>query len=247
MQALGLTDTGIKRIINEDSFRVQNYGETILAVLCDGMGGARGGSTASSTGVKVFIDTFTELFNKAAKNIFGKYDFKTMLFTAVAKANNFVFTKSVNEFDLHGMGTTIIACVAANNEYHAINVGDSRLYAIDAANVKLAQITKDHSFVQELIDSGKLTRDEAEKSPKRNLITRALGIDEAVDVDYYSGKFESGTLLLCSDGLYNFVKEEDIYRAGTVYDDLDNCAKALIDKANQNGGGDNITVVMIRH
>jgi protein phosphatase len=125
-------------------------------------------------------------------------------------------------------------------------VGDSRLYLVNDKNFKLAQITKDHSLVQELVDEGVLTKEQAEKSPQKNIITRVLGTEEEVDIDFFTGKYESGIYLLCSDGLTDFVQESDITKYVAQYVDLEHCVSELIAKANGNGGGDNITAVIVK-
>jgi protein phosphatase len=175
------------------------------------------------------------------------------------------------------MGTTMVACVfdKDNDEYYAVNVGDSRLYIIDEKKHELRQITKDHSLVQDLVDIGALTKEQAEKSPKKNIITRVLGMDYEVDVDFYSDKYESGVFLLCSDGLNDYVSEDDIVKLVSQWvqsiqtmqngdndgsggiggngngnesgnaENIEGCLASLISKANENGGGDNITAVII--
>ena len=237
----GKTHTGIKRSakINEDSFFAEKINDIYLAVVCDGMGGVKGGNVASSLAVQSFVETAIELLPNSA-------DYRDILFASVAKANDIVFKTAQNDRDLEGMGTTVVACIFDGNEYYVVNVGDSRMYIIDDKTRSVSQITKDHSLVQELVENGTMTKEQAEKSPNKNILTRVLGVDDIVDVDFYKGKYESGIILLCSDGLYNYAEESDIAKYISKYEDIEHCANELIIKANENGGGDNITAVMIK-
>jgi protein phosphatase len=228
--------------MNEDAFFAEKINEHIyLAVVCDGVGGAKGGNVASSTAVKEFVKEFRKLAEKSD-------DYKAILNCAVASANETVFLKALARPELRGMGTTMVAFAfnAELREYYAANVGDSRLYLIDDKTFTLAQISKDHSFVQDLVDEGVLTKEQAEVSPQKNIITRVLGMEEEGTIDYFDGKYESGIFLLCSDGLCDYVKESDIKKYVAQYVDLNHCLNELIDKANENGGGDNITAVVVR-
>jgi len=237
----GKTHTGKKRSakVNEDSFYAGMIKDIYLAVVCDGMGGARGGNIASSLAVEAFVETVTE-FLAASSN------YRDILFAAVAKANERVFSAAKEDDGLMGMGTTLVACIFNGKEYYAVNIGDSRMYIIDDKKYGITQITKDHSLVQELVDSGAMTKEQAEKSPNKNILTRVLGTDDSVDVDFYKSKYKSGILLLCSDGLYNYTEESDIAKYVSQYDDIDHCIDELIKKTNENGGGDNITAVIIK-
>ena len=237
----GKTHTGLKRKAktNEDSFFVAKIKDIYLAVVCDGMGGAKGGEVASALAVKSFVETVSELLPDSA-------DYRDILFASVAKANDDVFKTAQNDRELAGMGTTVVACIFDGAEYYAVNVGDSRMYIIDEKGGFINQITKDHSLVQELVEKGTMTKEQAEKSPNKNILTRVLGIDDIVDVDFYKGKYESGTILLCSDGLYNYAEESDMAKYISQYEDIERCADELIIKANDNGGGDNITAVIIK-
>ena len=241
MPIVGKTDTGKQRKMNEDYFFAEKIDDIYLAVVCDGMGGMKGGDVASSTAV----NDFTETFKKGALE---SKDYETILTSAVASANETVLLKTVARPELRGMGTTLIAFVfdTSMQEYYAANVGDSRLYLIDDKTYTLTQITKDHSHVQDLVEQGVMTKEEAENSPLKNYITRVLGTDEELKVDFFKGKYESGIFLLCSDGLTNYVTEADIKKYVSQYVDLEHCIDELIDKANENGGGDNITAVIIK-
>ena len=237
----GKTHTGKKRSsrINEDSFFVDKINDIYLAVVCDGMGGANGGSIASSRAVKSFVETVRTLLSDSSS-------YRDILFAAVANANDSVFSEAKNKKELEGMGTTLVACIFDGKEYYVINIGDSRMYIIDDKSYTLNQITKDHSLVQELVDSGAMTKEQAEKSPNKNILTRVLGTDDVIDVDYYKGEYTSGIMLLCSDGLYNYADRSDIINYISQYDDIEHCVDELITKANENGGGDNITAIIIK-
>ncbi|MCL2096131.1 MAG: Stp1/IreP family PP2C-type Ser/Thr phosphatase [Oscillospiraceae bacterium] len=242
----GKTNTGIKRSAkaNEDSFYADKINGVCLAVVCDGVGGARGGNIASSLAVKSFVETVTRSLENSPASKSNSY--REILFAAVARANDAVFSAAKDNFELEGMGTTMVACLFDGREYYAINVGDSRMYLIDDKNTVMNQITKDHSLVQEMVDSGVMTKEQAEKSPNKNIITRVLGHDDVVNADLYVSKYESGIFLLCSDGLHDYVGAGDIARYISHYDDIDHCIDELITKANDNGGGDNITAVIIK-
>jgi protein phosphatase len=237
----GKTNTGKKRKtkVNEDSFYAGALKDVCLAVVCDGVGGARGGNIASSLAVKSFVDTVIESLNDSS-------NYEGILLAAVAKANDKVFSAAKTNRYLEGMGTTIVACIFDGSEYYAVNIGDSRMYLIDDKNCRMNQITKDHSLVQELVESGMMTKEQAAKSPNKNIITRVVGSADTVCADFYRSKYESGILLLCSDGLHDYVDESDIAKYISQYDDVEHCIDELIDKANKNGGGDNITAVIIK-
>jgi protein phosphatase len=241
MPIVGKTDTGKQRRMNEDAFFAEKINDVYFALVCDGMGGARGGNVASSTAVKDCAEAFR-------KSIEQSKDYAAILMSAVASANDAVFVKALAQPELRGMGTTIAAFAfdTESREYYAANVGDSRLYLVDDNNFTLTQITKDHSHVQELVEKGVMTKEEAENSPMKNLITRVLGTNEEVNIDLFTGRYESGIFLLCSDGLSNYVKENDIVKYVAQYVDLQHCVSELIAKANENGGGDNITAVIVK-
>lgn len=239
MDIKGATNVGLKRKTNQDYFFAEKVGDVYLSVVCDGMGGANGGNIASENSVKIFVSTFEELLGISS-------DYKIILLAAVTKANDDIYTLSRTDPDLKGMGTTMVACVLHEDRYYIVNVGDSRLYFIDKNKLTLRQVTKDHSLVQEMLESGKLTPKEAEDYPKKNIITRAIGIDETVVADISEGTYNGELILLCSDGLYNFITKEDIVKIVTSYEDINVCIDELVRTANENGGGDNITAVVMR-
>lgn len=242
----GLTDTGRVRKKNEDSI---GYDSALgLVVLADGMGGHRGGEIASSITVDTIIDKIQQQLPQILP---GKIDAETgfsmesiCLQNAVEFANKLVYETAEANPEHKGMGTTVVALQFYNNTLSLAHIGDSRCYRLRAD--KLEQITKDHSLLQELIDRGFYTPEEARKSMNRNLVTRALGIDSVVVTDIQEDVvLKNDIYLLCSDGLTDLVEDEDIYLTITRFsDNLEVAAKQLITKANQNGGKDNISVML---
>lgn len=240
MKIVAKTDKGMVRSTNQDAYAVGELpGEVVWAVVCDGMGGAAGGNIASALAVKVISEKITSSYNENMRDA----SIKNLLDSAIAASNIEVYDMAYSRADLEGMGTTVVAAIVRNNVAHIAHVGDSRAYLVDGENVK--QLTVDHSFVQSLIDKGEITPEEAENHPNKNVITRAIGVDKHVEAEYDSADMkESETLILCSDGLSNYVSNEEIsadIKDGQYYA----FAERLVTRANNNGGGDNITVVAI--
>lgn len=241
MISYGKTDTGKLRPKNEDSFKISEGDDFVSAVVCDGMGGVHGGAVASELAICVYTDVLFKEIGKSGGLLTGQ-TVKSAMLAAVKAANTAVFERAAADEALSGMGTTLVACFVRNGAAFAVNVGDSRLYGLSGG--KLRQVTKDHSYVQLLIDSGRITESEAETHPNRNVITRALGISESVEADFFTIKEFDG-LLLCSDGLINYTTDEG--RASVLSADTSVKSKvnALIKSANVGGGGDNITVILL--
>ena len=245
---MGLTDTGIVRAKNEDCIGFDSA--LGLVVLADGMGGHRGGEIASTMTVDTII---SNLQQKLPKISAGEIDEASgfsresiCLQDAVVEANQSVFQASESNPDHKGMGTTIVVLQFYNNTFSLAHIGDSRCYRLRSG--KFEQITKDHSLLQELIDRGFYTPEEARKSMNKNLVTRALGIDPVVMPDIQEDiVLKNDIYLLCSDGLTDLVEDEDIYLTINQFSaNLEDAAKQLITKANQNGGKDNISVMLCR-
>ena len=245
---LGLTDTGKVREKNEDSIGFDSA--LGLVVLADGMGGHRGGEVASSITVNTVI---TEVQKNLPEVINGEIDKATgfskesiCIQDAVIAANKLVYETAAANPEHKGMGTTIVVLQFYNNSFSLAHIGDSRCYRIRTN--KFEQITKDHSLLQELIDRGFYTPEEARNSMNKNLVTRALGIDPVVTPDVQEDiVLKKDIYLLCSDGLTDLVEDEDIYLTIKQFsDNLEEAAKHLITKANQNGGKDNISVMLCR-
>jgi serine/threonine protein phosphatase PrpC len=245
---MGLTDTGIVRAKNEDCIGFDSA--LGLVVLADGMGGHRGGEIASTMTVDAIISNLQQkLPTISAGEIDEASGFSResiCLQNAVVEANQSVFLASESNPDHKGMGTTIVVLQFYNNTFSLAHIGDSRCYRLRSG--KFEQITKDHSLLQELIDRGFYTPEEARKSMNKNLVTRALGIDPVVMPDIQEDiVLKNDIYLLCSDGLTDLVEDEDIYLTINQFSaNLEEAAKQLITKANQNGGKDNISVMLCR-
>lgn len=235
----GKTDIGLKRTTNQDYFKVSTPGESlVLMVVCDGMGGANGGSEASSLAAENFVK-----YLETNLNVNNKDEYLSCLEKALEQANKTVCEKAVISKELEGMGTTLVSALYDGESYYCIWVGDSRIYAI--TDKKLRQISHDHSFVQTLVDGGNITAEEAKNHPNRNIITRAVGIESGIcgDVCKISDKKIDG-VMLCSDGLCGYVEEEEIMEILKREKDTEKACGMLVEAANRNGGPDNITVVI---
>ena len=233
----GKTDAGLLRDHNEDSIGCNE--NIALAVLADGMGGHRGGEMASAMTVSMILESITA---KAIKNsTIGR-----LMHKAILQANKSVYESSKTNSQYRGMGTTIVALMFYDNHFTVAHVGDSRLYRL--RNNQLEQITRDHSFVQEQIDLGLHTAEQARNSPHKNLITRAIGIDDDVQVDIKEDiAMPDDIYLLCSDGVNDMLDDEMIKK--TLIDnrfDLDNASSEIIRLANEFGGKDNISVLLAK-
>lgn len=241
MNIFGKSDIGLVRQTNQDSFSVGKIHENMVwAVVCDGMGGASGGNVASSESVKVIIEQIKEL--GIPENISNE-ELSSFMVDAVKKANTHVFEMAQNNYELSGMGTTCEFVFVINNRVHVAHVGDSRTYLI--RNSRIIQITEDHSFVQEMVKQGQLTREEAENHPNKNIITRAVGVGFDVDVDYIETDFEQGDkILTCTDGLSNMVPAAEMLSI-VLENDGKTAVEKLVERAVSEGGYDNITVTAI--
>lgn len=243
----GKTDVGMKRKNNQDSYAVFSKSGYFCAVVCDGMGGAKGGNIASGLAVKTFATVIKKAFSVRSADDFSEHDIKVLLKEALDTANEAVYRKSVTEPEYEGMGTTLVAVLVCLCGTFALNVGDSRLYR--QTDGVIQQVSKDHSFVQYLIDKGEITPEEAATHPNKNIILRALGVNEHVEGDYY--RIDTyHRLLLCTDGLTNHVTNERIGEiiSGAYFSKTPSYkarVELLIDEANANGGLDNITAVLM--
>ncbi len=238
MRFSGKTDVGKVRAENQDSFETGEFPGGVFAVVCDGMGGAAGGSVASSLAASVYK---RELESACAQGLpdGSAGDFMT---AAAERANAEVYDKSQAEPSLSGMGTTIVSAMIVGEKLFIIHAGDSRAYLFSNGCLKL--LTKDHSVVQSLLDSGYITPEQAEHHMYKNLITRALGTEPQVPVDFNIYSIADGEyVLLCTDGLTNYLRPEEIARI-IGEGEFDGCADALVRAANDNGGGDNVTAVI---
>ncbi len=240
MRVSSKSDTGLVRKQNQDNCRTGIFDEnTIWAVVCDGMGGANGGSTASTTAVEKISKHITENYMPD----FGEDDIKRLLAEASSIANNAIFEMSSRVDELSGMGTTLVACLARGDKLYIIHAGDSRACLITGGS--LIQLTQDHSIVQEMVNSGQITPEEARVHPRKNIITRALGVEPRIRLDFTVSDFpENSMLLICTDGLTNYITPERIVELAESLNG-DELTEAFVAEANEQGGGDNITVVVI--
>ena len=252
----GNTNIGMRRRVNQDAFKFHRYTErTSLYVVCDGMGGAKSGEVASKLAAETFVEVINQFIEpiKRKNKPVGTSDIKRALAKAVDIANERVYTTAKKNEECNGMGTTLVAALVIDKNVFIINVGDSRLYKIKNNTIK--QITKDHSWVQEMVDMGRITPEEAKNSTNKNIITRAVGTNSMVEGTIYQLKVEDGDfLLLCTDGLTGMVEDDvicnivsnDRHSSRLDQVELDLRVRKLIDTANKNGGHDNITVVLVR-
>ena len=240
LEVFSKTDIGLTRKENQDSsaFSVISSG-CVWAVVCDGMGGARGGKMASS----LAVEYITEKLNRDYRESMSGEELGDLLIAAVEGANAQIFSKAVGDPELAGMGTTCDLAFVRGASVHVVHVGDSRTYSIRGG--KILQLTEDHSVVQEMVNRGELTPDEAMIHPNKNLITRAIGVNPEVHIDYIEAEFSYGdVILLCSDGLSNFVSKADMVK--TVHENRGiMLIDTLVETAKRHGGYDNITVTVI--
>ena len=235
LDAAGQTDVGQVRTTNEDAFGC--CVEAGVFALCDGMGGAAAGEVAS----RIAVDTLIEQLCVAE----SQENRRKVLEEAIATANRLVHARAEKEAALHGMGTTLVALAIGDDRALVGHVGDSRCYLFRRG--QLSRLTHDHSLVDEQVRLGQLTQDEAERSPLRNVITRAIGTQLSVSADIAEQALEPGDLLLlCSDGLTKEISDERIAALLGEAGDLDELCGRLIDAAKAAGGHDNITTVVVR-
>lgn len=227
------SDTGRVRKINEDNFGFlqSHFGD--LLIVCDGMGGHKGGEVASSLSV--------ETIKKHFESISNNFDPVKELRLSIQIANNTLIEKARNNPSLNGMGSTVVIALFRENKAYTANLGDSRIYLCRDANIK--QLTKDHSLVQQLVDTNIISREEAKFHPKKNVITRSLGIGLLTEPDIPNEILveEDDIFVLCSDGLTAFVDDNEILNVATK-NSAQEAANKLVDLANDRGGEDNITV-----
>ena len=239
MQVQALTDIGRKRQVNQDY--IFQSAEPVgafpnLFILADGMGGHKGGDFAS----KYLTETMVGFISKTQNS-----DIIKVLRNAVRMSNTLIYEKSHSDPELSGMGSTLVAAVISGGVLTAANVGDSRLYIIRDG---IIQVTKDHSYVEELVEAGEIERYSEEYNRKKNIITRAIGTEESVEADYFEvDLIKNDHILLCSDGLTNMVDEDTILAIISGHGSLQYKARTLVEAANENGGNDNIAVILIRY
>ncbi|MBE6929319.1 MAG: Stp1/IreP family PP2C-type Ser/Thr phosphatase [Ruminococcaceae bacterium] len=246
MNLCGLTDVGLQRANNQDTFRQMELEEARgLFVVCDGMGGAQAGNIASEIAASVFLEHLKRYIRPTMSSRYAE----SILVNAINFANYEVYKKSMSDASYSGMGTTLVGGFIQHGEIMLANIGDSRAYRCvrnPENGWKLERITRDHSVVEEMLLRGDLTEEQARRHPRRNLITRALGTEEHVKADMYPVKLEENEmLLLCSDGLTSMLDDAEIADILQQNEDMQTSASALIAAANERGGSDNITVMLV--
>ena len=238
MRIYSATDVGQKRKMNQDYvFASEGPVGNLpnLFTVADGMGGHNAGDYASSHAVRILVDEIRED---------ADYNPVKVIRHAIEAANTEIRNRAQEDENLRGMGTTMVVATIVDQYAYVANVGDSRLYVIRDG---IRQVTRDHSLVQEMVRMGEISEAEARNHPDKNIITRALGAEKTVDVDFFDLKLEKGcTILMCSDGLSNMVEDEKIQEIISDPEaDIDQKGSALLREANQNGGKDNIAVVLV--
>ena len=242
MKAWGLTDVGVVREVNQDTFRMEYDAQAGrgLFLVCDGMGGAKAGEVASGLAADAFLSCMANLWKEQRK----PESFKEQLLETYDQVNEVVYDASRTNEDYAGMGTTMVSALCGDNQAIIGNVGDSRAYLLDENGMR--QITEDHSLVTELMKRGDLTPYQASRHPSRNVITRAMGAEATVKCDTFTVPVKQGQfLLLCSDGLIREVTEPEIYYEIYQAEQTDTACARLLDMAKHRGGHDNITMILI--
>jgi len=237
LKTFSITDIGQKRKINQDYvFSSEKAVGNLpnLFIVADGMGGHKAGEYASKCTVETICDEVKRSFEKNPTIILRK---------AIEKANENIRMQAQGDANLEGMGTTVVAATLMGKYLQIANVGDSRLYVI---NDTIKQITRDHSLVEEMVRMGGIDRESARNHPDKNIITRAVGVSEEVEVDFFTVELTpKDTILLCSDGLTNMLTDEEILMIMSGQRDIVEQAGKLVDAANEKGGKDNISVVLV--
>lgn len=238
LKTFSITNIGRRRKLNQDFVYTseQPVGSLPnLFIVADGMGGHNAGDYAS----KVTVETIVEKVGHTAET-----DRTRILEEAIQAANTLIRRKARESADLEGMGTTVVAATCEGNSLCVANVGDSRLYVANKKEIR--QITKDHSWVAEMVRRGGLGREEARNHPDKNIITRAVGADDGVKVDFFTVQLKEGDLILmCTDGLTNMLEDEEIRMILDGARDMVEKAEELVEAANERGGRDNISVILI--
>ncbi|MEY8379819.1 Stp1/IreP family PP2C-type Ser/Thr phosphatase [Ileibacterium valens] len=239
MKSFGLSDIGLSRQVNEDSFLItENPNGDLLVAVCDGIGGSAAGEVASNLAVTLLGDQFQE-----AEPFKKDYEVDEWLRLALNRANDQIFAKSMWSKKNRGMGTTAVGAVITSIGTYIFNVGDSRLYALYEDG--LIQMSEDHSVIQSLINQQKITPEEAIHHKKRNTLTNALGVWRVFRIDVNKIKSDYRMLLICSDGLSGYVDDGKIESILSLRAPLEEKTQILIDLANKAGGHDNCTVILV--
>lgn len=240
MICFGKSDIGRHRTTNQDEYRIGTLGDDIVyGLVCDGMGGENGGNVAS----KMACETIVSCLKKNVRSGLSDQAYKEIMTGAIGMGNVKIYDESMRVDALNGMGTTADLILVVKDKAYITHVGDSRVYRIRDGNIK--QLTKDHSLVQTLVDKGEITPEQMKTHPQRNMITRALGISRYVEISCMEVSHIGDTIfLICSDGLTNACTDEEIKQV-ILNSRIDQICDRLIEAANQAGGNDNITAVIM--
>lgn len=238
LKSYAITDIGQKRQLNQDFIYLS---ETPIGnlpnvfIVADGMGGHNAGDYASRYAVETVVEEIGSSFEKNPVRIMGR---------AIDKANELIRKRAQEDISLNGMGTTMVIATCMGRYLEVANVGDSRLYVVNKGQIE--QITQDHSLVEEMVRMGGIDRESARNHPDKNIITRAIGARDYVEADFFNLELQMGDMvLLCSDGLTNMIDDGMIHRIMTNGESLKDRVEELVERANQNGGKDNISVIVI--
>lgn len=241
LNVASLSDIGLVRSHNEDACNSGLIPNGAWAVVCDGMGGAKGGEIASQTAVGLISKHMEENCGGERSDNSIKY----LMNSVIYNANTHIYEMAQHQEELSGMGTTVVLAVVVHGIAHIAHAGDSRAYLVTQEEMR--QLTLDHSMVQELVRMGDLTPEEAKVHPQKNIITRALGVHAILDIDYCEYRMpEHSRLLLCSDGLTNYVEPNRIHELARELE-LSELTRQLVELAKDGGGGDNVTVAVIEN
>lgn len=243
MKIFGITDKGKVRKENQDSYIIERCDKRKCAVIaiCDGMGGAKAGDLASQLACKAFV---SGVFESLISPKYYTESTERTLKLSCADANGVVFESSGFDPNYDGMGTTLVGGIITRRKAHIVNVGDSRAYHLSKDGIR--QITRDHSYVNELIAMGAIKPEEAATHPQKNIITRALGVERRVESDYYATDLKRGDcILLCSDGLSNMVKDEEIYSVYKANSKPEQICRTLLGMTLERGAKDNVSVLAV--
>ena len=237
MKSFSMTDVGMVRQVNQDYVYITDKpigSLPNLFIVADGMGGHQAGDFASKYTVEVVT---RELAKRSGQDV------EKALIASIKTANSEIIKKAASDSHLKGMGTTIVAATIVNRMMYFANVGDSRLYLV---NQGITQLTKDHSLVEEMVRLGGIKPEEAKHHPDKNIITRAIGAKENVEIDFYEHRLKRGDfVLMCTDGLNNMVDDEELFHLVQGGRDIVEAVESLVNAAKENGGTDNIGIVLI--
>ena len=234
------TDIGLKRDENQDAVRCEYFGDNVLAVVCDGMGGENAGKEASTIAIEEFFQRFSGGYNESLND----EEIRKLLISSVSAANSVIYTRAKLDYNNFGMGTTCVAAFVTDKSAFIANVGDSRAYLI-VENEGVFQITTDHNVASLLYEQGRITEEEFETHPQKHMLVRAVGVEQTVQADTFILDYENSIrLLLCSDGLSGYCTDSEIYDV-IMASDYDNVTENLIALALEKGGRDNVTVAVI--